>query len=139
MSGRRFILLSTGVVMVLPPFAFWLIMLSPFTYDYPDDWQVPASDHTHPVFVYGTLTAAPVRWLVMGRAGEPGQYTLEGYERQGLDLRKDEKSRVEGLLLEVSAEELRRLDRYERLGIRYERVRISLAGDCSAWVYRRLQ
>lgn len=138
MSGRRLILLSTGLAVVVTPLVFWLIMLSPFTYDYPDDWRMPDPDRSHQVFVYGTLTAAPVRWLVMGRTGDPEQYTLEGFERQGLDLRKSEESRVEGLLLEVSASELRRLDRYERLGIRYERVRVPLDDDRSAWVYRRL-
>ncbi|MGM0634381.1 MAG: gamma-glutamylcyclotransferase family protein [Pseudomonadota bacterium] len=139
MSGRRLILLSTGLAIVVTPLIFWLIMLSPLTYKYPDDWRMPDSDRSHPVFVYGTLTAAPVRWLVMGRTGDPEQYTLEGFERQGLDLRKSEESRVEGLLLEVSASELRRLDRYERLGIRYERVRVPLDDDGrSAWVYRRL-
>jgi len=138
MSVRRLIVSSAGVLLLSIPVVFWLIMLSPWTYDYPDDWRMPDTDRSHPVFVYGTLTAAPVRWLVMGRAGEPRQYTLEGFERQGLDLRRNEGSRVEGLLLEVTAEELRRLDRYERVGIRYERVRVSSCDGRAVWVYRRL-
>lgn len=137
MSGRL-ILMTTSLTALVTVLLFWLIMLSPLTYEYPDDWRMPDRDRMHPVFVYGTLTAAPVRWLVMGRTGEPEQYTLDGFERQGLDLQRNAESSVDGLLLEVNAEELRRLDRYERLGIRYKRVRIPLDDDRNVWVYRRL-
>ena len=99
---------------------------------------MPDRDATHPVFVYGTLKSAPLRWLVMGRAGQPEQYTLQGYERQGLDITRNPDASVDGLLLQVSAEELRRLDRYERIGVRYERVRIPREGARDVWVYRRL-
>lgn len=138
MISRRVILMAGGVALLATPLLFWLIMLSPFTYDYPEDWRMPDRDAMHPVFVYGTLKSAPLRWLVMGRAGEPEQYTLQGYERQGLDITENPDASVDGLLLQVSGDELRRLDRYERIGIRYERVRIPQEDGPDVWVYRRL-
>ncbi|MEX1197137.1 MAG: gamma-glutamylcyclotransferase family protein [Pseudohongiellaceae bacterium] len=138
MTIRRAMLLTGGLALLAVPFLFWLVMLSPLTYEYPEDWQMPDHDTTHTVFVYGTLKSAPLRWLVMGRAGQPAQYTLQGYERQGLDITENPDASVEGLLLEVSAGELRKLDRYERIGIRYERVQILRENGSGIWVYRRL-
>jgi gamma-glutamylcyclotransferase (GGCT)/AIG2-like uncharacterized protein YtfP len=138
MTFRRTMLLTGGLTVLAVPLLFWLVMLSPFTYDYPEDWRMPDSDTQHPVFVYGTLKSAALRWLVMGRAGQPRQYTLQGHERQGLDITENPDASVEGLLLRVSAGELRRLDRYERIGIRYERVRIPQEQGTAVWVYRRL-
>jgi gamma-glutamylcyclotransferase (GGCT)/AIG2-like uncharacterized protein YtfP len=79
-----------------------------------------------------------VRWVVTGRAGESRSAVLEDFRRTGLDLEEAPGERVEGEVITVSAEELARLDRYERLGIRYERVRLELADGREAWVYRRL-
>ncbi len=70
--------------------------------------------------------------------GDPTPAILEGYQRNGLDLSPEPDSNVEGLLLRVDADELARLDRYERLGIRYERVEVTLGNGTSAWVYLRL-
>ena len=92
----------------------------------------------HQVFVYGTLRYAPIRLIVMGSFGDPKQAVLEGYERNGLDLSADAGSRIEGLLLRVDPTELKRLDRYERLGIRYKRREIPLSDGTRAWVYQRL-
>ncbi|PMR70640.1 gamma-glutamylcyclotransferase family protein [Halomonas heilongjiangensis] len=115
----------------------WLTLLSPFTYDPPDD--LPAiAEGRHEVFVYGTLRAGLVRWVVIGRMGESEPAVLEGFRREGLDLSEAPGERVEGEVIEVSATELARLDRYERLGLRYERVVLPLADGREAWVYRRL-
>ncbi len=115
----------------------WLTMLSPFTYDRPD--HLPEIDEgPHKVFVYGTLRSGLVRWIVKGRAGESRSARLEGFRRSALDLEEAPGEHVEGEVITVSAEELARLDRYERLGIRYERVRLVLADGTEAWVYRRL-
>lgn len=115
----------------------WLTMLSPFTYDRPDH-LAPIEAGPHEVFVYGTLRSGLVRWVVTGRAGESRAATLEGFRRTALDLEDAPGERVIGEVITVSAEELARLDRYERLGIRYERVRLTLADGSAAWVYRRL-
>ncbi|WP_111411874.1 gamma-glutamylcyclotransferase family protein [Billgrantia lactosivorans] len=116
----------------------WLTMLSPYTYDRPahlDD----IDEGRHALFVYGTLRFAPVRWLVMGRAGETETAVLEGFRRDGLDLAEAPGDRVEGEVIVVDADELARLDRYERLGIRYQRVPMRLADGRRVWVYRRLE
>ncbi len=116
----------------------WLTMLSPFLYDPPAPHE-PMTEGPHRVFVYGTLRYAIVRWVVMGRAGETRPATLEGFQRDSLDIVESPQGSVEGEVIEVSAEELVRLDRYERLGLRYERVRLDLADGREAWVYRRLE
>lgn len=116
----------------------WLTLLSPFTYDRPEG-LTPVGAGPHHVFVYGTLRSGLVRWLVMGRSGESETTLVEGFRREGLDLEEAPGEEVEGEVIEVSARELSRLDRYERLGIRYERVRIELGNGQEAWVYRRLE
>ncbi|SDJ78322.1 gamma-glutamylcyclotransferase family protein [Billgrantia gudaonensis] len=116
----------------------WWSLLSPYTYDRPD--HLPAiQSGTHEVFVYGTLRYAPVRWLVYGRVGDPQPAVLEDYRRNGLDIDEAPEERVEGLLIEVDASELARLDRYERLGLRYERQSVTLSDGTRAWTYRRLE
>ncbi|WP_309250819.1 gamma-glutamylcyclotransferase family protein [Halomonas sp. SL1] len=112
-------------------------MLSPWTYERPEH-LAPIGEGPHALFVYGTLTHAPIRWVVYGRAGDPEPASLPGYRRTGLDLKACADCTVEGLALTVSAEELARLDRYERLGIRYLRIRAELSDGSTAWVYRRL-
>lgn len=115
----------------------WLTMLSPYTYERPGHLpDIPEGEHA--VFVYGTLRVAPVRWVVMGRIGETRAAALEGVRREGLDLAEAPGERVEGEVIVVDADELARLDRYERLGIRYERVPMRLDDGRMAWVYRRM-
>lgn len=118
----------------------WLTLLSPFGYDYPEA-MAPESTEAghHRLFVYGTLRYAPVRWIVTGRAGDPEPYTLEGYRKTGLDIKPAPGEKVEGMILTVSTEELRRLDRYERLGVRYRREPITLEDGRKAWVYQLME
>ena len=115
----------------------WVTMLSPWWYERPEN-VADIEQRTHQVFVYGTLTYAPVRWLVMRANGSPQPAKLNGFERNGLDISADSNSQVDGLRLTVTPEQLKRLDRYERLGIRYTRQNVTLADGTSAWVYRRL-
>ncbi|SDK81361.1 Gamma-glutamyl cyclotransferase, AIG2-like [Franzmannia pantelleriensis] len=115
----------------------WLTMLSPLTYDRPEHLP-PIVQGEHQVFVYGTLRYPLVRWWVYGRTGSPEPARLQGFRRTGLDLEPAEDEVVEGLLLTVDHHELARLDRYERLGIRYERVAQRLTNGQIAWVYLRL-
>ena len=117
----------------------WLTKCSsPWFYDRPDELAPISSSATHQVFVYGTLRYAPVRWIVMRGSGDPQTATLEDHRRNGLDLSPSSGSQVEGLRLSVTADQLARLDRYERLGVRYERVEMQLADGSRAWVYQRL-
>lgn len=118
----------------------WLTLLSPYGYDYPEAMAPEATEAGHHrVFVYGTLRYAPVRWIVTGRAGDPEPYTLEGYRKKGLDIKPAPGEEVEGMILTVSVEELRRLDRYERLGVHYRREPITLEDGRKAWVYQLME
>jgi gamma-glutamylcyclotransferase (GGCT)/AIG2-like uncharacterized protein YtfP len=133
---KRLLVLCTILLLGLAGW-LWLTMLSPWFYDRPDH-LADIEKRSHHVFVYGTLRYAPVRWIVMGGSGNPQAATLEGYQRNGLDLSPLPDSQVDGLRLRVTADQLARLDRYERLGIRYERVEKQLADGTRAWVYQRL-
>lgn len=137
MSRIRFLLLALfGLPLAIAGW-LWFTMLSPFTYDRPED-LAPITTGPHEVFVYGTLRLGLVRFIVMGRAGESEAVVLEDFRRDGLDLTRAPGDQVAGEIVEVSAEELARLDRYERLGFRYERVRLEIAEGRDVWVYRRL-
>jgi putative glutamine amidotransferase len=117
----------------------WWTLLSPSGYRPPPDLPAIEEERTHEVFVYGSLRSAMVRRIVMGRAGDPRPAVLPGYEREGRhNARPAPGGKIHGLVLTVTADELRRLDRYERLGLRYERVEAELEEGASVWLYRRL-
>ena len=126
-----------GLLLLAVATWLWLTMLSPWLYSPPDDVQT-VEQRTHQLFVYGTLRYAAIRWVVFGGSGNPETAVLEGYEREGLNLTPQPEGHVDGLKLTVTHQELARLDRYERLGIRYERIEKQLADGSSAWVYVRL-
>lgn len=115
----------------------WWTYKSPWTYQRPADLpDITAGPHQ--VFVYGTLRYPLVRWWVMGEQGSPEPAALDDFTRRGLDIVTDSSARVDGLVLEVDGTALADLDRYERLGVRYARTRVTLADGTQAWVYRRL-
>jgi gamma-glutamylcyclotransferase (GGCT)/AIG2-like uncharacterized protein YtfP len=94
------------------------------------------------LFVYGTLKDAAVQQAVFGRAVEGKPDTLDGYTRARIELggtmysiiRPDLHGSVEGLLIEVTPQELALIDRYE--GGDYQRVQVTLKTGQAAWVYR---
>ncbi len=133
----RKLLLLIGILTLIVPSYLWFTLLSPWGYS-PPPGLLPIAPGEHRVFVYGTLRYSLVRWLVIGRSPESYTATLPGFQKEGLDLAVDAESRVNGDLFYVSADELKRLDRYERLGIRYRRVEVELADGNTAWVYRRI-
>lgn len=120
----------------------WLSLLSPWMYSPPPGLPVIDESAEHRVFAYGTLRFSALRWLVVGRRTPSQPALLPGFRKEGLDVQpaRDAQTRggVLGEVFEVSPEELRRLDRYERLGVRYERIAITLDDGQEAWVYRRL-
>ncbi|TCO76665.1 gamma-glutamylcyclotransferase family protein [Chromatocurvus halotolerans] len=117
----------------------WLTWISPYGYEAPAGLAAIDADREHRVFVYGTLRQPLVRRLVTGNWIETREATLPGFAQQGLDLERRPGAVTEGEVFTVEAPVLARLDRYERLGIRYERVPAILANDEEAWVYRRLE
>lgn len=140
--GRRTLvrLLAGGALLALVLAGWlWWSLLSPFGYQPPPGLPAIDATRTHHVFAYGSLRSAMTRRLAMGRTGDPQPAVLPGYERDGRrNVLPAPGEETRGVVFEVSAEELRRLDRYERLGIRYERVEAPLASGRSVWVYRRL-
>ena len=115
-----------------------LMWFSPLGYAPPEDLPPIDTQRSHQVFAYGTLTQPWVRWLVMGSAGAPREAHLPGYRREGLDGVPDPGAVTEGVVFAVTPAELARLDRYERLGVRYARLEKTLGSGEAAWVYRRL-
>jgi gamma-glutamylcyclotransferase (GGCT)/AIG2-like uncharacterized protein YtfP len=96
------------------------------------------------IFVYGTLRDSLVQIRVIGRTATGSSDFLDGYQRGTIKLGEREfpildvaasDSHVEGLLLEVSEDELRRLDIYETSA--YRRISVTLRSGVEAWTYAR--
>jgi gamma-glutamylcyclotransferase (GGCT)/AIG2-like uncharacterized protein YtfP len=93
------------------------------------------------LFVYGTLKDPAVQQAVFGRMVEGQPARLDGYTKGQIELsgtvygiiRPDLGSSVEGLLIEVTREELALIDRYE--GDDYQRFQVTLNSGQTAWVY----
>ncbi len=94
------------------------------------------------IFTYGTLQDPATQQQLLGRtlgAGQPD--TLRGYRLAKLIgihyeysiLQPHPGSTVEGLLFEVTQDELKQLDIYE--GDAYQRVSVTLVSKTRAWVY----
>lgn len=132
----RYTLATVLAVFALGVSYLWLTFASPFGYNPTVDLPTIEEDATYSVFVYGTLTQPWVRWLVMGRTGKSEPAKLPGYRKEELDIKPVEGAVTKGEVINVDADELRALDRYERLGVRYERVKLTLENGESAWVYR---
>lgn len=117
----------------------WFVLLSPWGFSLPAGSAMPHAEAPHRVFVYGTLRWRPVRWAVLGQDVPVELSSLPGYRKQGLDVQPSSGDVVQGEVLVVDAQALRRLDRYERLGVRYERVAKTLSDGSRAWVYQRIE
>lgn len=134
-----YVLATVFTLIVVGTTYLWMTFASPFFYDPVGELPEIDDNATYSVFVYGTLRKPWVRWLVMGRAGETEPAKLPGYRKEELDLEPDPNAVTEGKVITVGADELRALDRYERLGVRYERVKLTLKDGRSAWVYRLIE
>lgn len=99
----------------------------------------PAQDSgPQDVFGYATLKHSLLRFVVIGRPVSAAPAQLEGFLREGRDLRRDSGSVVAGQVFTVGPEGLLRLDRYERLGERYRRDLRTLTDGRDVWVYQLL-
>lgn len=130
---------GAGTAVAIAGTCLWFQLLSPYGYAPPPGLAAIDTTQVHRVFAYGTLRYRPVRWLVIGDATEPRMARLSGFHADGLNVVADAAARVDGVVFEVTATGLKALDRYERLGVRYERVEMTLDDGEAAWVYRRLQ
>ncbi len=132
------LLLLPALVLCLFVIWLWYNLLSPWGYNAPEGLPAVAPTQEYRVFVYGTLTQGWVRWLVTGEQIDTQPAQLKGYYRDRLNLIPQADTHTPGQLMKVTGENLIDLDRYERLGIRYERTEMILADGQSAWVYTRL-
>ncbi|GAB4121515.1 MAG: hypothetical protein Tsb0027_17820 [Wenzhouxiangellaceae bacterium] len=117
----------------------WWTLFSPWGYAPPADLPPVDAAVQHQVFAYGTLRQPLVRWLVIGRLPEVQPAVLPGFRKQGRNVLPQPGAMTRGVVFAVSADELRRLDRYERLGVRYQRRQLPLASGYPAWVYLRIE
>ncbi len=94
------------------------------------------------LFTYGTLRDPATQQRLLGRTlGDGSPDTLRGYRLAKLTgihevysiLQPQAGSTVEGMLYEVSDDELDRLDAYE--GEAYQRVSVRLVSKTRAWAY----
>ena len=88
----------------------------------------------HHIFVYATLRHALVRACVCRRFVRGTPAILYGYTKKGRTIIPNTDAQTNGLLIRVSDTELTRLDRYERVGKKYDRVQIAI-DTTHAWVY----
>lgn len=104
------------------------------------------------LFSYGTLRYDSVQQATFGRKLQGAADTLEGYQLSQVRINDphviaasgdavhpiliatdDENHKVEGIVFDVSAEELELADRYEVAD--YKRIEVLLASGVRAWVY----
>lgn len=131
--------LTAGTAALLLGAWLWFNLLSPWGYDPPVNLAPMATQDEYRVFAYGTLRQPLVRWLVIGRQVPSLPATLPDYRKQGLNLTPQPGVHTQGEVFVVDAGEMQRLDRYERLGIRYRRSQMELLSGTKAWVYFRME
>jgi len=89
---------------------------------------------TESVFVYGTLMNPTIRLFACRcRTGaEPA--TLDGFVRDGRNILPTDEGSVAGYIIRVTPEELRNLDRYERVPTKYSRITVEIDA-VTHWAY----
>ncbi|MFO7813395.1 MAG: gamma-glutamylcyclotransferase family protein [Pelovirga sp.] len=141
-STRRRLLKSIGIILLLLLLAIgawgWWTFVSPFNYSPPSSTVVERDAGEQRVFAYGTLRNPLVRLLITRELTDSTPAQLPGYRKQGLDITEADSAKTKGVVFSVTPQGLRRLDRYERLGERYQRLQLTLADGKPAWVYQRL-
>ena len=126
------------IIVIIAMGVWWWIWLNPYSFNFSETTLDIDPEAEHRVFAFGTLTNPFVRSLVIRAYVPTVPAELEGYRRHRLDLLPDDDAVTQGRIFYVTAAQLRRLDRYERVGVRYERYLYYLADGKPAWVYRRI-
>ena len=130
---KHWLILALSVFLAVTVYLWWVFVYSPQRID------SLSEQASYRVFAYGTLTNPVIRWLIIHKQVETQPAQLRDYHQDGLDVHARKGAVTEGQVFEVNAEDLRKLDRYERVGERYKRVRMSLTDGSQAWVYQRLE
>lgn len=95
----------------------------------------------HPLFVYGTLREQTIQQHVFGRTVEGVPDRLGDYRRTSIRINRTvypaavpkTGQTVDGLVLLITEEELRKADRYETK--MYDRLLVKLASGTEAFIY----
>ena len=95
------------------------------------------------LFVYGTLKDPKVQKEVFGRPTDGRPDVLEGYSKSEIEIHGEsypiltpsDQGLVEGLVIEVTSEELEKIDEYETAS--YKRTRVDLKSGKQTWVYEK--
>jgi gamma-glutamylcyclotransferase (GGCT)/AIG2-like uncharacterized protein YtfP len=93
------------------------------------------------LFVYGTLQLPDVQQRILGRVVNGTPDTLEGFTRGNITLGvatyfiavEQAGASIDGIVLELTPDELERADRYETDD--YRRFRVMLRSGKEVWVY----
>lgn len=97
-------------------------------------------EYAEKLFVYGTLKQPEIQQEAIGRVAGGTPDVLAGYRKSeilidGEDypiIVSDQQGSVDGLVFEVSPEELITLDEYED---HYKRIKVLLKSGTATWVY----
>ncbi|MBI2543157.1 MAG: gamma-glutamylcyclotransferase [Candidatus Aenigmarchaeota archaeon] len=95
------------------------------------------------LFVYGTLKSPKIQKSVFGRITKGRPDVLEGYKKSKIMIDKkrypilipNKRSLVKGLVISVTPDELKTIDKYETDS--YKRTQIVLKSGKIAWVYQK--
>ena len=95
------------------------------------------------LFTYGSLQIPEVQLKVFGRLAKGRPDILEGFRKFDVDfgtavypmIEPDPASHVEGQIIDVTADELALIDRYETDA--YQRIRVTLKSGVEVWVYSK--
>lgn len=97
------------------------------------------------LFVYGSLREPDMQKKVIGRIASSEKDVLEGFRRSTVELEgttypiifpdPNGGSPIEGFILSLTSEELKRVDEYETDA--YQRKRVILKSGRNAWIYQR--
>lgn len=126
------------MIVLIAALIFWWVWINPFNFTHTTSTDYEEGRASHRVFAFGTLKNPWVRTLIMRAYAPTEDAILPDYRRQRLDLCAEQGSETHGLVFEATQAQLQRLDRYERVGVKYERVLHLLKDGEPAWVYRIL-
>ena len=95
------------------------------------------------LFIYGNLKKPEIQKKVFGRVAESSEDSLKGYKKSQIEIEgeifpilinsKNPWDFVVGSVIEVTGDELKKIDRYE--GEEYKRKKVILSSGKESWVY----
>lgn len=106
--------------------ALMTIWISPYV--------IPTHEREHSIFVYGTLQNNLFRYYACRCLVPQTPATLPAYKKSGLNIIPALNNSVAGSVIQVSSNELARIDNYESVPQRYTRQTVTI-NEQTHWVY----